>query len=77
MTTLGKRIQDLRKKKDLSLFQLSHKCGMREQTLRYWENDERNPSNVGSLALVAQTLGTTTDYLITGKAPTLKVSAQC
>lgn len=64
--TIGQRIRDLRAAKHWSLFELSQKSGVREQTLRSWEDDRRRSPDAFMLAKVAAALETTTDFLITG-----------
>lgn len=73
--TIGCRIKELRDKKEWSLFDLSQAAGVREQTIRTWEDNRRRKCDPYLLARIADALDTTTDYLITGHEASLKESA--
>lgn len=74
METLGDRLKALREEKDMTLFELAIEARIPEQNIRLWEKGRKitNPDWVGDLA---RALGTTTDFLITGKKPELKVAS--
>lgn len=75
MNTIGTRIRELREAHEMNLFALSLAARIPEQSLRQWENGTRTPSNPLALADLAQALGTTTDYLITGIVPAPALAA--
>lgn len=65
MTDLGKRILDLRKRKNLSQTDLANAVGISyAQIGRYETKDTQPPAEV--LKKIADALGTTVDYLISG-----------
>lgn len=66
MLSTGDRIRMLRVAKGWSVFDLAHRAGMRENTLRFWEKDERQPSDMVRLKAVANLLGVTPGFLIDG-----------
>lgn len=63
---VGERIKALREAKGMTVFELSNAVGMQPQTLRFWENGQREPTMVDALARLASSLDTTLDYLVTG-----------
>jgi transcriptional regulator with XRE-family HTH domain len=67
MPFLGKTLQALRKRADLSQSQLAEKAGINLQTLQSWEADRRKPKLDALLAL-AQALGVSLEQLA-GAAP--------
>ena len=68
MTTLGERLKALREGKSMTPFDLAVETRIPEQNIRLWEQG-RKVSNPDWLASLAMALGTTTDFLITGKQP--------
>lgn len=63
---IGKRIRERRKDLNLTQEQLARALGLTPQHISVIEQDKRTPS-LSSLARLAKELGTTVDYLITGK----------
>ncbi len=62
----GKRIRERRKELNLTQEQLARALGLTPQHISVIEQDKRAPS-LSSLAKLAEELGVTVDYLITGK----------
>jgi transcriptional regulator with XRE-family HTH domain len=63
---IGKRMRERRKELNLTQEQLARALGVTPQHISVIEQDKRAPS-LSSLARLAEELGVTTDYLITGK----------
>jgi transcriptional regulator with XRE-family HTH domain len=63
---LGQRIKARREELGLTQLQLAQALGVTPQHISVIEKDKRSPS-LESLAKLAQELGVTTDFLITGK----------
>ena len=68
MDTIGQRVKALREDRDMTRFDLAVTARIPEQNIRLWEQGRKisDPANVAALA---DALGTTTDYLITGRQP--------
>ena len=64
--TLGERIKDRRQILKLTQEQLAKAVGLTPQHISAIEQDKRTPS-LSSLAKLAEELGVTVDYLVTGK----------
>jgi transcriptional regulator with XRE-family HTH domain len=63
---LGERIKERRQELGLTQLQLAQALGVTPQHISVIEKNKRAPS-LDSLAKLAQELGVTTDFLITGK----------
>ena len=63
---MGKRIQQRRKAQRLSQEELAEKAEMSKQTVSRAENGQRE-LGAGNVAKLAQALGVSSDYLLTGK----------
>ena len=69
METLGKRIANLRKSKNLKQDDLAQKLNVSPQAVSKWENDQTCP-DISLLPELAKTLGVSVDTLLSGeKAP--------
>ncbi|HHP8293155.1 TPA: LexA family protein [Acinetobacter baumannii] len=66
METLGTRLKNLRKSKKLTQQQVADAIGVSKTSVIYWEKDENLPK-YDSLMTLAQILGVTSDYLLSGK----------
>lgn len=66
METLGSRTKRLRVANKFSQQKLADMIGVSKTSVIYWEKDENIPK-YESLNLLANSLGTTADYLLTGK----------
>jgi transcriptional regulator with XRE-family HTH domain len=66
--SIGSRIKALRAKADMTQAKLAEKLNLTDKAVSKWESGEGAP-NVEVLADLASLLGTTTDYLLTGKDP--------
>jgi len=64
--SIGKRIRKRRQELKLTQEDLASALGVTPQHISGIEQDKRNPS-LSSLAKLAEELGTTVDYLVTGK----------
>lgn len=64
--TIGKRIRKRRQELELTQEGLARALGLTPQHISGIEQDKRNPS-LSSLAKLAEELGITVDYLVTGK----------
>ena len=67
METLNDRIKQLRKERGLTQGQLADILGVTDKAVSKWEVGESNP-DISLLPGLAETLGTTVDYLLTGKS---------
>ena len=65
---IGTRIKRLRAKANMTQAQLAEKLNLTDKAVSKWESGEGAP-NIEVLADLASLLGTTTDYLLTGKDP--------
>lgn len=76
METLGKRIAQLRKDKNLKQDDLAQKLCVSPQAVSKWENDQTCP-DISLLPELAKTLGVSVDTLLSGeKAPETKLVPQ-
>ena len=66
--SLGERISELRKGKNISQVELSKRLGVSRQAVSKWENDQSSP-DTGKLIELAQVLDTEVEYLVTGVKP--------
>ena len=64
---LGKRIADLRRKRGLNQSELAKKLGLSTSAIGMYEQGRREPS-ITILVALAEELGITIDYLLTGQA---------
>jgi len=64
--TLGKRIRERRQSMKVTQQELAQALGLTSQHVSAIEQDKRSPS-VASLATIAEELGVSIDYLVTGK----------
>lgn len=64
-TELSRRIRELRQQRGISQKELAETCGILAETLSLYEHGHTEPS-VRSLAALADVLGTSVSYLITG-----------
>lgn len=66
--TLGDRLRELRKKRELSLPQLAKKTGLSYSFLSEIESGKKDVTS-GRLLLIANALKCSVDYLLTGEEP--------
>lgn len=66
--TLGKRIGQLRRQKELKQDELARALDVSPQAVSKWENDQTCP-DISLLPKLAKLLDTTVDYLLCGKEP--------
>ena len=66
MESIGKRICALRKAKGMKQEELAQRLDISGQAVSKWENDQTCP-DVSLLPRLAEILGVTTDYLLTGE----------
>lgn len=71
-TTLGKRISDLRHKKELKQDELAEMLSVSPQAVSKWENDQTCP-DISLLPLLSKILGVSVDELLLGEAPEVPV----
>ena len=67
MNTIGRRIAQLRKEQGLTQEELAQMLNVSSQAVSKWENDLSCP-DISLLTQLADTLHTTTDYILSGKA---------
>ena len=67
MNTIGERIYDIRKKRNMSQGELADKLDVSRQTVSKWENNMCLPE-VEKLLQLSEALGVTTDYILKGIA---------
>lgn len=65
--SLGERIRERRATKRLTLQQVGDTFGINRASVSDWENNKTRP-DLDRLVELARVLGTTTDYLLTGRA---------
>src|SRR5690606_38370640 len=65
-TTIGQRIRALRRSKKLTQAQLAKVAGVSSPAVTEWEKDSYLPK-AASLEAIANRLGVTTEYILTGK----------
>lgn len=66
--SIGQRIIELRKEKNISQNQLASALSVTRQAVSKWENDLSCPDSLKLIAL-ADILGTDVEYLATGRTP--------
>ena len=71
-TTLGKRISDLRHKKELKQDELAEMLSVSPQAVSKWENDQTCP-DISLLPLLSKILGVSVDELLLGEALEVQV----
>ncbi|MBR5826825.1 MAG: helix-turn-helix transcriptional regulator [Clostridia bacterium] len=67
MNTIGERIYEIRKKRNMSQGELADKLDVSRQTVSKWENNMCLPE-VEKLLQLSEALGVTTDYILKGIA---------
>lgn len=67
--TIHSRIRDLRIQKELSMEALAERVGVSWQTVQQWERDGGTAPKRTRLQKVAEELGTTPEYLMSGADP--------
>lgn len=72
ISTLGKRIKNLRNQKNMSQQALAQKSSIDATSLSRYECDKQIP-NLSTLKLIACELETSLDYLVLGKDSTVKI----
>ncbi len=71
-TTIGKRIANLRREKNLKQDDLASMLSVSPQAVSKWENDQTCP-DISLLPELAKILGVTVDELLSGKQPESEV----
>lgn len=66
--SVGERIVELRKEKDISQGALAQTLGVSRQAISKWENDQSSPDTL-HLIMLADVLDTEVEYLATGRKP--------
>ena len=66
--SIGERISELRKSKNISQGQLADAVGISRQAISKWENDLTSPDTIHLIKL-ADALDTEVEYLATGRKP--------
>ena len=74
METLGSRLKELRRQRNLTQQKIADALGVSKTSVIYWEKDENVPKHESLIAL-AKTLGTTTEWLLNGVAAPEKSNA--
>lgn len=70
MSTIGKRISDLRRQKGMTQEALAEMLNVSSQAVSKWEHDLSCP-DISLLPVLADIFGCTTDQLLTGKSETV------
>ena len=71
--TIGKRIAELRRRKELKQDDIAQSLGVSPQAVSKWENDIACP-DITLLPQLARLFGVTTDELLTGEIPDQKTA---
>ena len=66
--SIGERITELRKKRNMSQAELSRAMDVSRQAVSKWENDQTSPDTI-KLIQLAEVLDTEVEYLATGRMP--------
>ncbi len=66
--SIGERITELRKERQISQNQLAQSVGVSRQAVSKWETDQSCPDTL-KLILLAEVLDTEVEYLATGRKP--------
>lgn len=66
--SIGERITELRKKRNISQAELSRAMDVSRQAVSKWENDQTSPDTI-KLIQLAEVLDTEVEYLATGRMP--------
>lgn len=66
--SIGERITELRKEKNMSQGDLAKALDISRQAVSKWENDQSSPDTI-KLILLAEVLDTEVEYLATGRKP--------
>lgn len=69
--SVGERISDLRKQRNISQYQLAKLMGVSRQAVSKWENDLSSPDTLNLIQL-ADVLDTDVEYLATGNHSPIK-----
>jgi transcriptional regulator with XRE-family HTH domain len=64
MTTLGRRLREVRERKGLSLRELAKQAGIWYATISELENHKRTAMNTETAKALARGLGVSIDYLV-------------
>lgn len=72
--TLGERLQQLRKEKQMSQEELGNLLLVSRQTVSLWENNQTVPT-VDNLIRLKEIFGVSIDSILTGEEPTVKEEA--
>ena len=71
--SIGERITELRKKRNMSQAELSRAMDVSRQAVSKWENDQTSPDTI-KLIQLAEVLDTEVEYLATGRIPVYEQS---
>lgn len=71
--SIGERITELRKKRNMSQAELSRATDVSRQAVSKWENDQTSPDTI-KLIQLAEVLDTEVEYLATGRIPVYEQS---
>lgn len=71
--TIGQRIRERRTARGLTLQQVGDNFGISRTSVSGWERDLARP-DLDKIVDLAQLLGTTTDYLLAGRMPSLSTA---
>lgn len=71
--SIGERITELRKKRNMSQAELSRAMDVSRQAVSKWENDQTSPDTI-KLIQLAEVLDTEVEYLATGRMPVYEQS---
>ena len=71
--SIGERITELRKKRNISQAELSRAMDVSRQAVSKWENDQTSPDTI-KLIQLAEVLDTEVEYLATGRIPVYEQS---
>lgn len=71
--SIGERITELRKKRNISQAELSRAMDVSRQAVSKWENDQTSPDTI-KLIQLAEVLDTEVEYLATGRMPVYEQS---
>ncbi len=66
--SIGERITELRKKRNMNQAELARAMDVSRQAVSKWENDQSSPDTI-KLIQLAEVLDTEVEYLATGRTP--------
>lgn len=68
--SMSKRLQELRRKEELSQEELAERIGVSRQAISKWESEQSSP-DIENIVRLSEVFNTSTDYILKGIQPTV------